>query len=691
MRRHAIRQLRLGLIFLFALSGLVPAADSGDEIATALAPLRTYDYGQSRAVPDTLDRLVRESHGEVSVRARLESELVGLLEAELSLAARQEICRRLAIIGTDQSVPALARLLVSKDTRITEAACYALGGNPSQPAATALRAALTNASGAGLVGVINLLGNRRDAGSDQALDTLARRSDNQMATAAAITALGKLATDHAVQTLKELRTNQNARLRLAATQALLQAARELASRGQAGPSRAIYEALSGPAELPQVRRGALVGRLDLGSPGSAEVIASVLQGDDAALKPVAIAAIAASRVKTVAQISAGKLSALPAPDRVLLIEALAAFNDPKVRMALLEAAENSELPTRVAALRALATAGDASVVPLLVQKAGSRVLQEAKAATDSLRQLHGPGVEQAMRDYILGASADLRSQLIPVLADRQATQAVPALLLQAEEPDERVCRPALRTLGVLAREQDLPSLLRLLAHLPVESARPDAEAALAQVVARATDPATPTQEVLSVLKSAPPAPLKCSLLRLLAAIAGDEAYQGVATALRDSDADVRDSALRCLSDWPDARPLPVLLEVAKNDSAELHRTIALRGYLRLLRECKAPAEELARQYGEVIRLTQQPEEKRLVLSGLATVAHRQALQWVVELLADSSVRPEAERAVLSLARELGKSERPLVNAALQRVIAITANPDRRTEAQALLRRPAPLN
>ena len=111
MKRHSIRQLGLGLVFLFAMHPIVSGAGSGDEIPTALAPLRAFDYGQSRSVPDALDRLVRESYRKASMRARLESELISLLEADLSLAAKQEICRRLAIIGADQSVPALTRLL----------------------------------------------------------------------------------------------------------------------------------------------------------------------------------------------------------------------------------------------------------------------------------------------------------------------------------------------------------------------------------------------------------------------------------------------------------------------------------------------------------------------------------------------------------------------------------------------------
>lgn len=683
MKRPSIVPLPLGLVFLLVLLPFVQGAGSADEIAAALAPLRTYDYGQSRAVPDALDRLVRESHGQPVPRAQLESALVTLLEADLSLAAQQEICRRLAIIGTDQSVPALARMLAHKDGRVAEAACYALAGNPSPAATAALRHALTRANGAGLVAVINLLGNRRDSRSDQDLAALARGREGEIADPA-IGALGKIATDSAVQTLRVLRASQNPLLRRTATLALLQAASELASRGRPIEARAIYRELSGSAELPQVRRGALVGQLLLSGPDKVDLIGSVFQGGDAELQRVAIAAIATSTDRALARAVAARLPALKVSDQVLLIEALATFRDPEVCFALVEAAQHSELPTRAAALRALGTAGNASVISLLVERAGSPLTGEAQAATDALRRLQGPTVDEALLNHILRTPPDLRSRLIRVLAERKATHAVPALLIQAEQPDERVCRAAFRALGVLASEQDLPAMLRALKDLTVESARADAEAALAQVIARVPDSTGSTEAVRNMMATAPPTALKCSLLRLLSVIGSEKACQTVAMALRDSNAEVKDTALRTLSDWPDARPLPVLLDVAGSDGSELRRTLALRGYLRLLKEVKAAPEELVRHYRLAIPLVRQPAEKRLLLSGLATVAQRQALQWAMGFLSDTSLRPEAEQAVIALARQLGRTEREAVKAALQQVITSSTDRGRRLEAMASL-------
>ena len=254
------------VLALILLSIAVPRASSAgneEEVATVLAPLKAYDYGQSRKPLDALDRLVRETHTNAAARVRLESELVKLVEADTTLASKQEICRRLAIIGTDMSVPALGRLLGAADARAVEAACYALYEQRSAAARAALSNALSTAKGAGLVAIINLLGNQRDGGIDRELGVLARQPEEPTAQAA-IVALGKIATDKAIQDLTELREKGAPQQQKFATLALLQAARELAQRGRTAQAQSIYGLLAGSAEPIWVRRGVLLGRLDLG-------------------------------------------------------------------------------------------------------------------------------------------------------------------------------------------------------------------------------------------------------------------------------------------------------------------------------------------------------------------------------------------------------------------------------------------
>ena len=682
--------LRAVLAFILLSIAAPRASSSGneEEVATILAPLKSYDYGQTRKPLDALDRLVRETHGNAAARVRLESELVKLVEADTTLSAKQEICRRLAIIGTDMSVPALGRLLGAADARAVEAACYALYEQRSAAARAALSNALSTARGAGLVAIINLVGNQRDSGNDRELGVLARQPEEPTAQAA-IVALGKLATDKAIQDLGELREKGSPQRQKCATLALLQAARELAQRGRTAEARIIYSQLAGPAEPIWVRRGVLLGRLDLGGADTTDLILSTLKGQDSALKPTAIAAIGSVRDSAAIPRFAAQLPVLEIPEQVLMIGVLAGFKDETVRTALTNAAGHASPAVRAAALQGLGRAGDASCVPMLARIAASGVPEDAEMAVVALRTLQGPGINAAIVETILATPAEARGRLIPVLGDRKAVESIPALLEQANLADERASIPAFRALGVLAGAAQLPDLLGVLAKLPSESAREEAEAAIIQVAGRMEDSSRRADAVLAALKSAEAPRLKRSLVRVLAAIGNDPAFRAVTAAMQDSAAEVREAALQALTTWPDGRSLPALLAVVKSDAPSVSRTLALRGCLRILQESSLGVDDQARIYADLWPFVLQPEEKRLALTGLARVPRIQALQWAAGLLDEAPVRQEAEVAILSLSRQLGTAEAAPVNKALQAVIQTSTNAARRTEAQALLRVSAP--
>lgn len=116
-----------------------------ERIRRAAEAISAYDFGRSTAALFEMDRLINASHGDDGARAGIESELAGLLGSGSSLAARQEVCRRLWRIGTDASLPALEPLLRDSDPRIVAAACFAIGRRPSAQADEMLRQALRQA------------------------------------------------------------------------------------------------------------------------------------------------------------------------------------------------------------------------------------------------------------------------------------------------------------------------------------------------------------------------------------------------------------------------------------------------------------------------------------------------------------------------------------------------------------------
>ncbi len=243
-------------------TGAAYAAASQADIKTTVAAMREYDYGQSRKALLALEKLINDTYGNPELRAAIEQELVKVLQSEASFASKQFVCKKLWVMGTDASVPALSKMLESADIHEVEAACYALASNPSPAAGRALRAALGKAKGNGLVAVVNLLGERREAQSADPIVPLAR-SEDATVSEAAIAALGKIASDRALEALAALRKSDNRERRHAANRASLQSAQELEKRGKVAEAKALYQELADSAEPAQVRRGAGLGLADL--------------------------------------------------------------------------------------------------------------------------------------------------------------------------------------------------------------------------------------------------------------------------------------------------------------------------------------------------------------------------------------------------------------------------------------------
>ena len=289
---HSRYQPVVASFFILALLALLVgpdrAAPAPEEVTSAVAAAGGYDYGKSSAPWRAIDRLVNQTRGNAELRATLEKALVKLLDSDASLACKQEACRRLWIVGSETAVPALAKLLSSSDTRLVEAACYALSRCPSKAAGQALRGALPQAQGISLAVVITALGDRRDAQADATVASLASSREAVVADAATA-ALGKIATPLAVAKLRDGLAGDAAR-QASASAALLQAGQEMARQGKAFAARKVFEEL---ASAPQrhIRRGALLGRIQLGGAEAVPLILTALDDKDEALQAAAVASV----------------------------------------------------------------------------------------------------------------------------------------------------------------------------------------------------------------------------------------------------------------------------------------------------------------------------------------------------------------------------------------------------------------
>jgi len=683
--RHAFAPL--AAIFLvcvaggFAVAADAPAVTKAD-IDKAVADLAAFVTGQDHTPVQNMGVLLQQIGGKPNLQRHAERGLVRLLESDADLEAKLQACQVLARIGTEASIPVLEKMLA--DAKTNHMACWALQPNPSPKADAALRRALAKTKGSATVCICGVLGHRRDAASTSALAALVSDGDPVVAEAA-LSALGKIGGSDAAKILADARRRVPDALRPAATDAYLQCADRLAAAGATDAAGTIYkEVLAADAPL-RFHRGALLGLMRTAGADAIPLVAKTIRSNDPKMRAAAIANIPTLTGDGATKQLAAEMPNLPPEAQVLLIGALAARGDADAGQAVLKAAAADHPAVRAAALTALAEVGDASSVPLLARAAAdAKTDEEKQAALVSLRRLEGDRVDQAITTSMAAARPAARAQLIEVLLARSAAGAVPAILKEAGSADEGVRKAAFRALGHLAKAKDLPALVDLLIGLSGDAGRDDAERTVIEVARKVENEAARAEAPLAALAKAKGAEAKGSLLRVLRGISGARALAAVKAAVKDSDSGVQDAAIRALADWPDATAVTPLMDVFRSTSSTVHRVVALRGCVRLLGlPGGLPAAETVKAYTDLMALAKRPEDKKLVLAGLAKVPHSGALAAAEACMDDPAVRGEATLAVLGIAKAIMGSAPDAAKAAATK-LAEAKDPNVKKQARQIL-------
>jgi type 1 glutamine amidotransferase len=241
--------------------GAVSSGKGSDmaELQELLEKVKTYDWGQSRLALTEISETIKKAHGNEAELAKIEKALLGVLDSDAKQAGKQYVCRELSIIGTEGSVPTLAKMLLDEGT--SDMARYALERIRGSAVDEALRSALGKAKGNARIGIINSLGQRRDKGAVGALSGLLGGSDEAVATAAAA-ALGQIADSGATGALAAAKGKTSGKLQMVVLDAYLKCADQLVAGGKKTEALAIYKELQKEAMPKPIRTAALTGMLN---------------------------------------------------------------------------------------------------------------------------------------------------------------------------------------------------------------------------------------------------------------------------------------------------------------------------------------------------------------------------------------------------------------------------------------------
>jgi HEAT repeat protein len=231
----------VSLVTVASLVGLaLPVAIADEAMDKAFDALKTLDWGTDLNVLKPIEDAIVSSHKDAEARKALAARLATVLTSDATYRAKDFACRRLSLIGSAESVPALAALLT--DPALSHMARYALERMPCSEAGEAIRNTLPKVQGKLKVGIINSLGVRRDAASTDALLALLGGADRDV-TAAAAVALGAIGTPKAAKALGDFQGKAPKELRMVAVDAYLTCAEHLLAAGKKAEAKKIYTAL----------------------------------------------------------------------------------------------------------------------------------------------------------------------------------------------------------------------------------------------------------------------------------------------------------------------------------------------------------------------------------------------------------------------------------------------------------------
>jgi len=578
-----------------------------------------------------------------------EQGLIAILQAADSRKADKAItCKKLAVFGSKEAVPALAPLL--EDEELISWARIALEAIPGPEADAALRDALGKLKGRSLVGVVNSLGVRKDGKAVPALVELLKDSDALVATSAAAS-LGKIGDQAATKALRAALADGPDSLRSAAAEGCIYAAEKLLAGGNSAEAVAIYDQVRA-ADLPTSRkveatRGAILARGLDGIP----LLVEQLRSDDKKFFRIGLAAARELQGQKVADAIAEEMVKATPDKGALLLLVLADRGDSVASPAVLQAAKEGPAPTRIAAITVLGSGGNAKSVPTLLDIMADEDADVALAAQSALAEWPGTDINGQISERLSSAEGKALLPIIQLIGKRQIEATIDLTKL-LDGDDAATRQAALAALGETIDQGNLSVLITRFANPKNADDAPAAERALKAACIRMPDGKACTGTIVAAMNGKPLA-TQVKLLQVLGAMDNPHSLAALAAAAKTGKEEFMDASTRLLGETISLEAGPVILDLAKSLPDGKYKIRAIRGYIRLVRQFNMDERTRVQMCVNALNAADRLDEQKMILE----VMERYPSVTMLKLASQGAKKPElkedATRVMVAIAQKLG--------------------------------------
>lgn len=590
----------------------------------------------------------RVSHAQVA-NPEKEAEFLAVLRSDAPGADKAIACKQLAIYGSAESVPYLARLL--PDEKLASWARIALEAIPGPEADEAMRKSTDSLQGKLLVGAINSIGVRRDV---QAVDLLTSRlqdQDSEVASAAAV-ALGHIGNAAAAKALRQSLAAAPVKVRSAIAEGCVLCAERLFLEGKASAAADIYDEVR-KADVPKQRiieatRGAILSRKNDGI----ALLIEQFRSPDKNLFQLGLTTAREFPGSEVDKALAAELEFAESDRAALIVAAMADRPETVVLPAVLKATASGSKEVRLAAITALGRVGDATCLSPLLDALLDSDADMVQSARTALGELPGEKVDAEIVARLSKANGKIQPLLIELVGQRRI-DAMSALLKALDNSDKAVRSAALTALGATVAPKGLSVLVA-----QVISPKHAEDAAVATTALRTASTRMPDREAcadeLAMALDRAPAAAKITLLEIISDVGGTKALNTIGSAAKSNNPQLQDAGSRLLGKWSTIDAAPILLDLAKNAQEDKYHVRAVKGYISLARRFATMPEpqriEICQNAFEACR---HPAEQKLVLEVLKLYPSLESLKLAIKAIRMPELKEDATQATLVIGQKIG--------------------------------------
>jgi HEAT repeat protein len=626
-----------------------------NKLTEILKDIADYDYSSRSWLVDLRD-VMREIYSSPDLKEEAEKKMIGFLKSDASVAGKQVICQELEGFATKISIPVLLDLLEEPVT--AEMALNALEMIPDESVDKALRNVLKKTNDWLKPGVIQTIGNRRDARAIKLLEKLAGQPD-PLVKGSAVEALGEIGGEKALKAIGKIFDASEPPEKWEIAESYLRAADPLFSSGDLEPSFKIYREIYEVNPPVGLQIAALQGILKDPSADAEILFMNMLNAGDE--EPVqAVVPVIRDYPGTLDYNRIAELfGVISSESQTALMIAFADRGNEAIRPAAMAAISGEMDRVRKGGLQSLLILGKPEDILVFAETAATSGGDVQDFARKCLYEMKGREADRIILNSIRDTGRDsgsgpaVRLELVRSIAPRNIVEGIPLLLELAREQDKDIKMEAIRATGVIGSPEIVGQLIGQIGNATGRAERNELIRTIVLLANKKPNPEDRSDEVLSALPDATENETLIAMIEILGNLGNSRALPVLRVMISHENREIQYAAIRALSQWPDDDPVMDLKEVAENSKDLKKRTLALQGYIKLLSESTTLSPDMkVAAYQKAFGIARSPEEKNLILSAVGKSGSVRGLEMVAGLLKNKQLRSEIQATFISLLKNI---------------------------------------